>query len=59
MPTICPSIFLSLISYLYTLYQEAFERQEFAGRPTNFSGTFFQKGKTGITTTEGKSLSYI
>jgi len=38
----------------YKLIKEAFERQEFAGRPTNFSGTFFQKGKTGITTTEGK-----
>lgn len=30
------------------------KRPEFAGRPGNFSGTFFQKGKTGITTTEGK-----
>jgi len=34
--------------------KEAFSKQEFAGRPGNFSGTFFQKGKTGITTTEGK-----
>ena len=32
-------------------------RPEFAGRPGNFSGTFFQKGKTGITTTEGKHWS--
>jgi len=38
----------------YSLIKEAFQRQEFAGRPGNFSGTFFQKGKTGITTTEGK-----
>jgi hypothetical protein len=34
--------------------QEAFEKEEFSGRPGNFSGTFFQKGKTGITTTEGR-----
>eukprot|EP00088_Acartia_fossae_P043927 TRINITY_DN4649_c0_g2_i1.p1 TRINITY_DN4649_c0_g2~~TRINITY_DN4649_c0_g2_i1.p1 ORF type:complete len:489 (+),score=168.74 TRINITY_DN4649_c0_g2_i1:31-1497(+) len=33
--------------------KEAFERPEFSGRPGNFSGTFFQKGRTGITTTEG------
>ena len=26
----------------------------YTGRPGNFSGTFFQKGKTGISTTEGK-----
>lgn len=38
----------------YKLIKEAFEKQEFSGRPGNFSGTFFQKGKTGITTTEGK-----
>lgn len=38
----------------YALIKEAFERPEFVGRPGNFSGTFFQKGKTGITTTEGK-----
>ena len=38
----------------YELIKEAFARPEFAGRPGNFSGTFFQKGKTGITTTEGK-----
>ena len=37
--------------------KEAFERPEFSGRPGNFSGTFFQKGKTGITTTEGKHWS--
>lgn len=33
--------------------KEAFMRPEFSGRPGNFSGTFFQKGRTGITTTEG------
>jgi len=38
----------------YTIIKEAFERTEFSGRPGNFSGTFFQKGKTGISTTEGK-----
>jgi len=38
----------------YSLIKEAFERAEFVGRPGNFSGTFFQKGKTGITTTDGK-----
>jgi hypothetical protein len=37
--------------------REVFERPEFSGRPGNFSGTFFQKGKTGITTTEGKHWS--
>jgi cytochrome P450 len=39
------------------LIKEVFERPEFSGRPGNFSGTFFQKGKTGITTTEGKHWS--
>jgi len=38
----------------YDLIKDAFSRSEFSGRPGNFSGTFFQKGKTGITTTEGK-----
>lgn len=38
----------------FDLIKEAFSKSEFAGRPGNFSGTFFQKGKTGITTTEGK-----
>ena len=38
----------------YDLIKEAFSRPELVGRPGNFSGTFFQKGKTGITTTEGK-----
>jgi len=38
----------------WVLISEAMKRPEFAGRPGNFSGTFFQKGKTGITTTEGK-----
>jgi len=37
----------------YEVIKEAFERPEFSGRPGNFSGTFFQKGKTGITTTDG------
>ena len=41
----------------FDLIKEAFSRQEFVGRPGNFSGTFFQKGKTGITTTEGKHWS--
>jgi len=38
----------------YELIKSTFARAEFSGRPGNFSGTFFQKGKTGITTTEGK-----
>jgi len=38
----------------FDLIKEALSKTEFAGRPGNFSGTFFQKGKTGITTTEGK-----
>ena len=38
----------------YDLIKSTFERMEFSGRPGNFSGTFFQKGKTGISTTEGK-----
>lgn len=38
----------------YSVIKEALSREEFSGRPGNFSGTFFQKGKTGITTTEGK-----
>jgi hypothetical protein len=42
----------------FSLSQEAFEKEEFSGRPGNFSGTFFQKGKTGITTTEGRKLYY-
>jgi len=41
----------------WKVIKEAFERPEFSGRPGNFSGTFFQKGKTGITTTEGKHWS--
>ena len=41
----------------YELIKSSFERMEFAGRPGNFSGTFFQKGKTGITTTEGRHWS--
>jgi hypothetical protein len=31
----------------YPLIKEAFSRKEFSGRPNMFSGTFFQKGKTG------------
>lgn len=27
---------------------------EFSGRPGMYSGTFFQKGKSGVSTTEGK-----
>jgi len=38
----------------HRLIKEAFEREEFSGRPGNFAGTFFQRGVTGITTTEGK-----
>ncbi|XP_023333086.1 cytochrome P450 2C27 [Eurytemora carolleeae] len=38
----------------YQVIKEAFDRHEFSGRPGNFSGTFFQKGRTGISTTEGK-----
>ena len=38
----------------YETIRRCFERAEFSGRPGNFSGTFFQKGRTGISTTEGK-----
>lgn len=38
----------------YSTIKSAFERMEFSGRPGNFSGTFFQRGKTGVTTTEGR-----
>lgn len=38
----------------FELIKTTFARPEFSGRPGNFSGTFFQKGNTGITTTEGK-----
>merc|ERR1712198_71521 len=41
----------------HELIKSSFERMEFAGRPGNFSGTFFQKGKTGITTTEARHWS--
>jgi len=41
----------------FKVIKEVFDRPEFSGRPGNFSGTFFQKGKTGITTTEGKHWS--
>lgn len=41
----------------FSVIKEALSREEFAGRPGNFSGTFFQKGKTGITTTEGKHFT--
>nr|APH81372.1 cytochrome P450 CYP3029B2 [Tigriopus kingsejongensis] len=37
----------------YPMIMEAFSMKEFSGRPSIFSGTFFQKGKIGITTTEG------
>jgi hypothetical protein len=36
----------------YDLIKTSFERMEFSGRPGNFSGTFFQKGKTGISQRE-------
>lgn len=38
----------------YDTIKKCFDKTEFSGRPGNFSGTFFQKGKTGISTTEGK-----
>jgi cytochrome P450 len=38
----------------YPIIKEAFSMPEFNGRPAAFSGTFFQKGTTGICTTEGK-----
>jgi hypothetical protein len=31
----------------WKLIKEAFSMREFSGRPNMFSGTFFQKGKTG------------
>ena len=31
----------------WQVIKEAFERKEFNGRPNMFSGTFYQKGKTG------------
>jgi len=37
----------------YKTIKEAFARSELSGRPNIFSGTFFQKGKTGVCTTEG------
>merc|ERR1712223_1229578 len=39
----------------WPLIKEAMAKKELAGRPNIFSGTFFQKGKTGICTTEGKT----
>ena len=38
----------------WPLIKEAFSKKEFAGRPNMFSGTFFQKGKLGVSTTEGE-----
>ena len=38
----------------YETIKKCFDKVEFSGRPGNFSGTFFQKGRTGISTTEGK-----
>ena len=32
----------------YPLIKEAMAKKELSGRPNIFSGTFFQKGKTGI-----------
>ena len=37
----------------YPVIKEAFSLPEFNGRPAMFSGTFFQKGKDGIITSEG------
>ena len=37
----------------YPVIKEAFAIPEFNGRPAMFSGTFFQKGKDGIITSEG------
>ena len=34
--------------------RDAFERREFSGRPNMYHGTFFQKGKSGVSTTEGE-----
>ena len=39
----------------YKLIKEALSKAEFSGRPNMFSGTFFQKGKTGVCTTEGST----
>ena len=39
----------------YKLIKEAMSKAEFSGRPNMFSGTFFQKGKTGVCTTEGST----
>lgn len=39
----------------WPVIKEAFSRKEFNGRPNMFSGTFYQKGKTGISTTEGET----
>ena len=51
------SIFLGttpcVIINSYPLIKEAFEKKEFSGRPDIYSGTFFQKGRSGVSTTEG------
>ena len=51
------SIFLGtspvVILNSYSAIKEAFDKTEMSGRPEIFSGTFFQKGKAGISTTEG------
>ncbi len=39
----------------YPVIKEALSKPEFNGRPAIFSGTFFQKGKSGIVTTEGSA----
>nr|AKH03499.1 cytochrome P450 3029B1 [Paracyclopina nana] len=39
----------------WPVIKEAFSKKEFSGRPGMFSGTFFQKGQTGICTTEGEA----
>jgi len=38
----------------WNMIKEAFSKKEFSGRPGMFSGTFFQKGKDGVCTTEGE-----
>jgi len=37
----------------WKLIKQALDMPELSGRPNMFSGTFFQKGKTGVCTTEG------
>jgi cytochrome P450 len=52
------SIFLGtkpvVILNSWPVIKMAFSRKEFNGRPNMFSGTFYQKGKIGVSTTEGE-----